>query len=181
MNRYILSLSFAFFASALFAAERPNIVVILVDDMGYGDPGCFNPDSKIETPNIDSLARDGMRFTNAHAPGPLCHMSRYGLMTGRYPFRTNVSVWPREPLIEPDQATLASLAKSQGYRSTMIGKWHLGFEELANETYDRPLLGGPVDRGFDHFFGIRASTDIPPYFYINDRKAVHPPTDRIEA
>ena len=181
MHRSFLAHLFAFVSSALFAAERPHVVVILVDDMGYGDPGCFNPDSKIETPNIDSLARDGMRFTNAHAPGPLCHMSRYGLMTGRYPFRTDVSVWPREPLIDPDQATLASLAKSQGYRTTMVGKWHLGFEERANESYDRPLLGGPVDRGFDHFFGIRASTDIPPYFYINDRNAVHPPTDRIEA
>ncbi|MDP6558501.1 MAG: sulfatase-like hydrolase/transferase, partial [Pirellulaceae bacterium] len=72
---------------------RPNIVIIMVDDMGYGDPGCYNTDSKIPTPHIDSLARDGMRFTDAHAPGPLCHMSRYGLLTGRYPFRTNVSRW----------------------------------------------------------------------------------------
>ena len=85
--------------SSVMAAERPNIVVILVDDMGYGDPGCFNSKSKIPTPNIDSLARDGMRFTDAHAPGPLCHMSRYGLLTGRYPFRANVNLWPKQPLI----------------------------------------------------------------------------------
>ena len=142
-------------------AAQPNIVFILVDDMGYGDPGCYNPESKIPTPNIDSLARDGMRFTDAHAPGPLCHMSRYGLLTGRYPFRANVSRWRKQPLIEPGRMTIASLLKSQGYRTAMVGKWHLGFEE---KGYDKPLRGGPVDRGFDSFFGIRASTDIPPYF-----------------
>jgi alkaline phosphatase D len=79
------------------------VVVILVDDMGYGDPGCYNPRSKIATPQIDRLAREGMRFTDAHAPGPLCHPSRYGLMTGRYPFRTDITRWPKEPLIEKDQ------------------------------------------------------------------------------
>ena len=146
--------------------------------MGYGDPACFNSKSKIPTPHIDSLARDGMRFTDAHAPGPLCHMSRYGLMTGCYPFRTDVTVWPKQPLIAPGQMTIASLAKSQGYRTAMVGKWHLGFKEGG---YDKPLPGGPVDCGFDSFFGIRASTDIPPYFYIRDDRAVQPPAERIEA
>ncbi|MCH8042915.1 MAG: arylsulfatase [Planctomycetes bacterium] len=159
-------------------AAHPNIVFILVDDMGYGDPGCYNPESKIPTPNIDALAREGMRFTDAHAPGPLCHMSRYGLLTGRYPFRANVSRWRKQPLIEPGQVTIASLLKSQGYRTAMVGKWHLGFEE---KGYDKPLRGGPVDRGFDSFFGIRASTDIPPYFYIRGNRAVTPPTGKIEA
>ena len=158
--------------------NRPNIVVILVDDMGYGDPGCFNADSKIPTPNIDSLARDGMKFTDAHASGPLCHVSRYGLMTGSYPFRTNVGVWRSKPVIESGQMTIASLAKTQGYRTAMVGKWHLGFQE---NGYDKPLPGGPVDVGFDSYFGIRASTDIPPYFYIRNDQAVQPPTDRIEA
>ncbi|KAA5539027.1 arylsulfatase [Roseiconus nitratireducens] len=158
--------------------SRPNIVVILVDDMGYGDPGCFNSQSKIPTPHIDSLAQHGMRFTDAHAPGPLCHMSRYGLMTGRYPFRTDVRVWPRQPLIEPGQMTIASLAKSNGYRTAMVGKWHLGFAE---DGYDKPLPGGPVDCGFDQFFGIRASTDIPPYFYIRNDRAVQAPTETIAA
>jgi arylsulfatase A len=164
--------------SNTLAAEHPNIVVILVDDMGYGDPGCFNTNSKIPTPYIDSLARDGMRFTDAHAPGPLCHMSRYGLLTGRYPFRTNVNLWRKQPLIEADQMTIASLAKSRGYRTAMVGKWHVGFKE---DGYDKPLPGGPVDRGFDSYFGIRASTDIPPYFYIRGNRAVSPPTDHIEA
>lgn len=166
------------FSGPVFANDLPSIVVILVDDMGYGDPGCFNQESRIPTPAIDSLARDGMRFTDAHAPGPLCHMSRYGLMTGRYPFRTNVGVWPKQPLIEPEQTTIADIAKSKGYKTAMVGKWHLGFQERG---YDNPLPGGPIDCGFDSFFGIRASTDIPPYFYIRDDQAVSPPTDRIEA
>ncbi len=159
-------------------AKKPNIVVILVDDMGYGDPGCYNPHSKIPTPNIDGLARAGMRFTDAHAPGALCHPSRYGLLTGCHPFRTDVSVWRKQPLIKQGQATIASVLKSQGYRTAMVGKWHLGFKE---DGYDKPLPGGPVDVGFDSYFGIRASTDIPPYFYIRNNRAVAPPTDFIEA
>ena len=160
------------------ASSVPNIILILVDDMGYGDPGCNNADSKIPTPNIDSLARAGMRFTDAHAPGPLCHMSRYGLLTGRYPFRTDVSRWRTQPLIDDDQMTIASLLKSRGYRTAMVGKWHLGFQE---NGYDNRLPGGPVDRGFHSYFGIRASTDIPPYFYIRGDRAVTPPTNTIEA
>jgi arylsulfatase A-like enzyme len=156
--------------------KSPNILLILVDDMGYGDLGCYNPKSKILTPNIDRLAREGLRFTDAHAPGPLCHPSRYGLMTGRYPFRTDVSVWPTQPLIEKGQMTLASLLRDQGYHTAMVGKWHLGLRE---NGYDQPLPGGPVDCGFDSFFGIRASTDIPPYFYIRDDRAVTPPTNHI--
>ncbi len=158
--------------------EKPNIVVILVDDMGYGDLGCYNPNSKIPTPNIDGLSSAGMRFTVAHAPGALCHPSRYGLLTGRHPFRTDYSLWPNQPLIKAGQATIASVLKGQGYRTAMVGKWHLGFKE---DGYDKPLPGGPVDVGFDSFFGIRASTDIPPYFYIRDNRAVAPPSDRIEA
>jgi arylsulfatase A-like enzyme len=160
------------------AKQPPNIVLIFVDDLGYGDPQCYNPDSKIPTPHIDSLAHDGMRFTDAHAPGPLCHMSRYGLLTGRFPFRTDVSRWPRHALIEPGETTIASLLKQHGYHTAMVGKWHLGFNE---QGYDRPLPGGPVDCGFDSFFGIRASTDIPPYFYIAGDRAVAPPTDHIDA
>jgi arylsulfatase A-like enzyme len=155
---------------------KPNIVIVLVDDMGYGDLHCFNPQSKIATPNIDRLAREGMRFTDAHAPGPLCHPSRYGLITGRYPFRTDITRWPTQPLIEKGQVTIASLLRDQGYHTAMVGKWHLGFRE---EGYDRLLRGGPVDCGFDSFFGLRASTDISPYFYIRGDRAVIPPTNHI--
>jgi arylsulfatase A len=155
---------------------KPNIVVILVDDMGYGDTGCYNPRSKIATPHIDRLASEGMRFTDAHAPGALCHPSRYGLLTGRYPFRTDTSKWPTQPLIDENQVTIASLLRDAGYATAMVGKWHLGFAE---DGYDKPLPGGPVDRGFDDFFGIRASTDIPPYFHIRGDRALLPPTDHI--
>ncbi len=160
------------------AAKPPNILLVMVDDMGYGDPGCYNPESKIPTPNVDRLAREGMRFTDAHASGPLCHVSRYGLMTGRAPFRTNVGVWSRQPVIDEGRMTIASLLRDNGYQTSMVGKWHLGFAE---NGYDKPLPGGPVDRGFQRYFGIRASTDIPPYFYIRDRMAVQPPTNRIAA
>jgi len=171
-------LSGTIFTACSTQENLPNIVIILVDDMGYGDPGCYNPMSKIPTPTIDQLALEGMHFTDAHAAGALCHPSRYGLMTGRYPFRTDVSVWRKKPTIEEDLVTVASLLKSQGYHTTMVGKWHLGFQE---NGYENPLSGGPVDRVFDSFFGIRASTDIPPYFYIRDDRAVDPPTNHIDA
>jgi arylsulfatase A-like enzyme len=160
------------------SARKPNVLIILVDDMGYGDPRCYNPESKIPTPHIDRLAREGLRFADAHAPGPLCHPSRYGLMTGRYPFRTDITRWPKEPLIEKDQMTIASLLRDQGYATAMVGKWHLGFRE---NGYDQPLPGGPMDCGFGSFFGLRASTDIPPYFYIRGDRAVTPPTAHIAA
>ena len=115
--------------------------------MGYGDPGCFNPESKIPPPQIDSLARDGMKFTDARAPGPQCHLSRYGLITGRYLFRTNVGKWRKQPTIEHGRTTIASVLKTQGYRTAMVGKWHLGFDERGG--YEKPLPGGPVDLGFD--------------------------------
>lgn len=159
--------------ACLQAAPRPNIVILLVDDMGYGDPRCYNPQSKIATPNIDRLSREGMRFTDAHAPGPLCHPSRYGLMTGRYPFRTDITRWPTQPLIEKGQETIASFLHGQGYHTAMVGKWHLGFRE---EGYDQPLPGGPVACGFEEYFGLRASTDIAPYFIIRGDHAVTPPT-----
>ncbi len=162
----------------LLAAHKPNILILMVDDMGYGDASCYNSKSKISTPHIDRIAREGIRFTDAHAPGPFCHASRYGLMTGRYPFRTDVSKWTKQPLITEGQMTIASLLKSQGYRTAMVGKWHLGFQE---NGYDQRMSGGPIAHGFDTFFGLRASTDIPPYFYIRGDRAVLPPTEKIAA
>ena len=164
------SLLFLLVAFALDAtAGKPNILIILADDMGYGDPRCYNPHSKIATPNIDRLAREGLRFTDAHAPGPLCHPSRYGLMTGRYPFRTDISRWPTATAHREGPGDHRVALANQGYQTAMVGKWHLGFRE---NGYDQPLLGGPLDCGFDSFFGLRASTDIPPYFYIRGDRAV---------
>lgn len=165
-------------ASVSESGQHPNVVIILVDDMGYGDTSCFNPQSRIPTPAIDSLAAEGMKFTDAHAPGPLCHLSRYGLLTGEYPFRANPGAWRKQPTIAEGKPTIASITKDAGYQTAMVGKWHLGFQE---DGYENPLPGGPVDRGFDSYFGIRASTDIPPYFFIKDRKAVMPPTNQIAA
>jgi hypothetical protein len=123
-------------------------------------------------------AARGMRFIDAHAAGPLCHPSRYGLMTGRYPLRTDISRWPTQPLTEDGQVTLPSLLRAASYATAMVGKWQLGFAE---HGYDKPLRGGPADRGFDSVFGIRASTDIPPYFYIRGDRSVTPPTGHIDA
>ena len=178
VRHLLLVLLMAALAGPALAAGPPHIIVILVDDMGYGDLRSYNPQSKISAPHIDRLAAEGMRFTDAHAPGPLCHPSRYGLMTGRYPFRTDISRWPTRPLVDEGQVTLPSMLRGAGYATAMVGKWHLGFAE---DGYDKPLRGGPVDRGFDSFFGIRASTDIPPYFYIRGDRAVTPPTGHIDA
>ncbi|MHC5004703.1 MAG: sulfatase-like hydrolase/transferase, partial [Planctomycetota bacterium] len=170
-------------ASGLACAEppeRPNIVFILADDMGYGDAGCYNADSKAPTPHIDRLGREGIRFTDAHAPGAVCVPSRYGLMTGRYPMRAVLRPG-RQACIPEGRMTIASLLRDNGYRTAMIGKWHLGFDDGPDLDWSRPLAGGPVDRGFDTFFGIPASLDIPPYYFIRDRTPVAPPTDTIPA
>lgn len=160
--------------------EKPNIVFILADDMGYGDVGAYNPASKIPTPHIDRLAEQGMRFTDAHAPASVCVPSRYGLLTGRHPHRERTQDWRARPLIDSEQTTLAALLDERGYATYMVGKWHLGFEGGADYDCSQPLRGGPVDRGFDHYFGIPASLDQPPYFYIRDDRCVEAPTDTTE-
>jgi len=160
------------------AAKHPNIVFIMAYDMGFGDPGCFNPESKTPTVNIDRLAAGGMKFLDAHAPASVCVPSRYGLLTGRYPFRTKIS-WRNERVVEPGRMTLASLLKKNGYHTGAVGKWHLGFTGGAKLDYSKPMRGGPTDCGFDYFYGIPASLDIPPYYYVQNDRCVSPPTERI--
>lgn len=162
--------------------KQPNIVFILADDMGYGDLGCYNSESKIPTPHIDMLAEQGIRFTNAHAPGAWCVPSRYGLITGRYPGRLENLNTGKGSLIGEEQATLASMLKQKGYRTACIGKWHLGFEGMdwENPANINELKGGPVDQGFDYFFGMHASLDIPPYFYIENNHVVEAPSLFVE-
>ena len=167
----------------LAASSKPNIVFILADDMGYGDPGCFNPSSKISTPAIDRLAAEGMKFVDAHSPGSWCVPSRYGLLTGQYPLHQTMKP-ELGALIDSSRITIASLLRRNGYRTGMVGKWHLGFTGVSNwqnVDYHQPLTGGPVDRGFDYFFGMHASLDIPPYFFIENRRAVAAPTEKIKA
>lgn len=161
------------------ASEPPNIIFILADDMGFGDVAAYNPESKIPTPHLDGIAAEGTMFTDAHAPGSWCTPTRYGLLTGRFPVRAPSMKWAERALIEPGQPTVATLLSQAGYATAMVGKWHLGFD--GGLDCARPLRGGPVDHGFDRFFGIHASTDIPPYFYIRGNECVAAPTDSIAA
>ncbi|NBV79923.1 MAG: arylsulfatase, partial [Verrucomicrobia bacterium] len=129
--------------------RRPNIVVILADDLGYGDVGCYNPESKIPTPNLDRLAKTGVRFTDAHAPSTVCTPSRYSLLTGRMAFRTGyrggVFTGVGGPsLIEADRLTLPGLLRQQGYATAAVGKWHVGLTFQTKEgtpVYQVPLPG----------------------------------------
>lgn len=183
------------------AAEKPNIIIVLADDQGYGDVSAYNPDSKIPTPNIDRLAREGMRFTDAHTSSGVCTPTRYSLLTGRYHWRTRLQSGVlggfSPPLIAKDRLTLADLLKQQGYHTACIGKWHLGmnwplkdgrvaddggdfskpFADVDQVDYTAPIQDGPVDRGFDHFYGISASLDMFPYVWIQDRLPVEIATE----
>ncbi len=185
------------------AEQNPNVIFILADDMGYGDLACQNPDSKIPTPNLDRLASQGVRFTDAHAPSSVCTPSRYAILTGRYSWRTRLKggvLWPWDPpLIELDRTTMATLLRDQGYRTACIGKWHLGWHwetkdgRPANEgveygvldrehryalgkniDFTKPVTGGPVECGFDYYFGEDVP-NFPPYtWFENDRLLEEP-------
>lgn len=163
----------------------PNIVLILADDLGYGDCRCYNPASKIPTPNIDRLSTQGMRFTDAHAPCAVCTPTRYGVLTGRYcwrsPLKQGVLNGYSPMLIEPGRLTIASLLKQQGYTTACIGKWHLGLGTERETDFSRPLRPGPNAVGFDYFFGISASLDMPPYVFIENERVTEAPSGHIEA
>lgn len=205
--RPFISLFFLSLSLRLMAAEKPNIVVILADDLGYGDVSCYNSTrGKINTPHIDRLAAQGMRFTDAHSSSAVCSPSRYTLLTGRYHWRSSlqagiVDFWG-PPLIAPERVTIASLAREIGYHTSAVGKWHLGWEwsiekndrllfqfgknsaveatprHLAawKKTFSQPIGGGPITRGFESYFG----TDVPnwpPFCFIeNDRTIGLPST-----
>jgi arylsulfatase A len=188
----------------------PNIVILYADDLGYGDVQCYNKErSKIPTPNIDRLARGGMRFTDAHSSSGVCTPSRYTLLTGRYHWRTKlqsgiVGLWGN-PLIAEDRLTIGSLAQKKAYHTACIGKWHLGWDwpiaknqakamqqsypknaqatpgqrELWNAVFEKPIAGGPVTRGFDYYFG----TDVPnwpPYCFIENNQTIGIPSEFLD-
>ena len=160
-------------------APRPNIVLILADDLGYGDLGCYNPEAKAATPHLDRLATEGMRFTNAYSPAAVCVPTRYGLLTGRYPFR--LTQGPHKgPVVTEGRMTIGTLLQQEGYTTACIGKWHLGFEGGFEFDCSRALRGGPVDRGFDYYFGLQASTDDPPYLYIENDRCTAPLSGKVE-
>ena len=155
------------------SVSRPNIILINVDDLGYGDLSSYGS-TLVQTPNIDRLASEGVRFTDAHSASAVCSPSRYGLLTGRYPLRRNFwgPVSHTTPLtIDTNTETLASLLKRAGYRTAIIGKWHLGFG-LGETDWNRPLKPGPLELGFDYYFGIPKVNSGPPFVYIENHEVV---------
>ncbi|BDC48283.1 arylsulfatase [Bryobacterales bacterium F-183] len=193
----LASFSVSALATAAAPEPRPNIVLILADDLGYGDVSCNNPRSRISTPFVDQIAAQGMRFTDAHTPSAVCTPTRYGLMTGRYAWRgalkDNVLDGFDPPLIERNRTTIAALLQKNGYETACIGKWHLGMQwtDKSGNPYGRPTppgkgefrpgnevdltkptTGGPNNVGFDYYYGIAASLDMSPYCFIENNRAV---------
>jgi len=180
------------------ALPRPNIVILYADDMGYGDLGIQNPESKIPTPHLDRLARAGMRFTDAHSSSGVCTPSRYALLTGRFHWRKFHGIVNSfdPPVLDAAELTLPEMLKSKGYRTACVGKWHLGWNwndllkpgakpqmdaKGRNKIYppdafdwSRPLSGGPLSHGFDYYFGDDVP-NFPPYaWFENDRVITTP-------
>ncbi|WP_395718420.1 arylsulfatase [Prosthecobacter sp.] len=201
MNRPVLGLlclSFAIITAA--AADKPNIIFILCDDLGSGDVKCLNPEGKIATPHMDRLAKEGVKFTDAHSGSSVCTPTRYGIMTGRYAWRSKLQsgvlggLSPR--LIEQGRTTVASLLKEQGYSTHCVGKWHLGMdwvrkgevaelniesaEQVNNVDYTKPIANGPTSVGFDTYFGISASLDMVPYCFIENDHVTANPTETMK-
>lgn len=175
-------------------AAPPNVVVILADDMGYGDVRTLNPKSTIPTPHLDRLAADGMTFVDAHSPSAVCTPTRYGLVTGRYCWRSRLKRGVlggySAPLLEEGRATIASVLKDRGYHTGAVGKWHLGmalpYVKGAGPTdrqwdgdpgidWNGVITDGPLQHGFDSYFGVSASLDMAPYVFVrNDRFTMAP-------
>ncbi|WP_139956469.1 sulfatase-like hydrolase/transferase [Flavicella sediminum] len=176
--------------------NSPNIVYILADDMGYGDISALNPNSGIQTPHMDQIIKEGVHFTNAHTNSSVCTPTRYGILTGRYAWRSRlkkgVLYGYDVPLIEETRPTVASYLRSNGYTTACIGKWHLGLGMSAKDS-NKPIgskngsdsnvdfnkkIKGPNALGFDYSYIIPASLDMPPYVYIENGRAVELPTEQ---
>ena len=173
-------------------SAKPNLVYVICDDLGYGDIRCLNPkDGKIPTPHVDKLASEGMIFTDAHSGSSVCTPTRYGLLTGRYSWRTRLQsgvVQGFAPcLIAEDRPTVAGFLKEQGYHTAIIGKWHLDFKYLdpksgkyfSRKKHKTPPVGakipdGPLHRGFDHFRGFHHARNMEAVIE-DDRVIAHDP------
>ncbi|MBU2929853.1 sulfatase family protein [Winogradskyella psychrotolerans] len=178
------------------ANQNPNIIYILADDLGYGDVQAFNPEGKIPTPNIDEMASNGIKFTDAHTSSAVCTPTRYGILTGRYNWRTSlkngVLSGTSTSLIKQDRTTIADMLKSQGYNTAYVGKWHLGWDwKITNENeemnldsykakaeidFSAPIKNGPSTHGFDYSYGFCGSLDMPPYVYVENDMPTMVPT-----
>lgn len=195
-------ISFLFLGCILYAQQNnlPNIVYIMADDMGIGDISALNKNSKINTPNLDALIDSGITFTDAHTAAAVCTPTRYGLMTGRYPWRSElkrgVTLGYSQSIINTKIETVPELLKQNGYNTAMVGKWHLGFnwtfkggKEDAPKTllegksdnyahlvdYTKPFTKGPIDHGFDYFYGMAASPDMGPYVFLENNMVTEVP------
>ena len=172
--------------------EKPNIIYILADDLGYGDVAAFNESSKIKTPQLDLLAAEGMKFTDAHTSSSVCTPTRYGILTGRYNWRSKlkqgVLTGKSKALIPNTRTTVASVLKKGGYNTAYIGKWHLGwdwgtkdstnargegwnFKDFDQINYSKPVINNPNDLGFDYAYGHSGSLDMAPYVYVENGRA----------
>lgn len=176
---------FALLGQIASADKLPNVVLIFADDLGYGDVSCYGA-TKVQTPNIDKLAAEGRRFTDAHSASAVCTPSRYGMLTGEYPFRANggKGLWGpcshfQSLLIDTNKLTLGKLFKDKGYATAVVGKWHLGFG-TGKTNWNKPLRPGPLELGFDYYFGIPKVNSGFPYVYVeNDRIVGYDPNDPI--
>ena len=164
--------------------KKPNVVIILTDDQGYGDVSALNPGSKFQTPNIDKLANEGIIFTDGHSSDAVCSPSRYSLLTGRYSWRTTLKTGVLGAdgpcLIKKGRMTIASMLKENGYNTGMVGKWHLQMDFAGTKGKDRdwskPFTDGPIEKGFDYFFGIPASMNFGVLTYLENDKVLEAPT-----
>jgi len=176
--------------------NKPNLIYILADDMGYGDVSALNEKSAFKTPSFDSICENGIAFTDAHATSSVCSPSRYSILTGRYPWRskmkTGVLGGYSKALIGRDRLTIGKFLQNQGYKTAAVGKWHLGMDFAGNFSeqpgyntspgvdYTKKIENSPVTRGFDYFYGITASLDMPPYVYIENDRFTSVPKREIE-
>jgi len=161
--------------------NRPNVVLIMADDMGFGDLGSYNPNAGVPTPHMDAITSEGMRFTNAHSPSAVCTPTRYGLLTGRYAWRlpileSGVTEGYSPLVIDTNRTTIADIMSEAGYRTAAIGKWHLGLGVEDSTNYDEPITPGPRSLGFDYFYGIPASLDMAPYVWVENESTTSPAT-----
>lgn len=160
------------------ASELPNIIVVIADDLGIGDLSATNPACKIRTPNLQKMADEGLTFLDAHTPSSVCTPTRYGLMTGRYNWRSQLAKGvlngTSEHLIPASRPTLGHLMRKAGYHTSMIGKWHLGWDWHKTDgkiDFNQPVINGPDINGFDRYYGHCGSLDMPPYVWVDSGRA----------
>lgn len=170
MKKLLFMLLVTFAGSHLYAQQKPNVIIIYADDAGYGDIGCYGA-TKVKTPHIDQLAKEGIRFTNGHTTSATCTPSRFGMLTGRYPWRkSGTGVLPGDAaLIVPvDKPSLASVMKKGGYATALVGKWHLGLGDGSTIDWNKPVKPGPNEVGFDYSFCFPATADRVPTVFLEN-------------